>query len=156
MIFWWFSYEKSPFSYGSPSSTDPFPLRKTQRSSAKFTKALTSCPAAWRCSGTTCGDAWTGALVAFHFFWGGDHHGKSLGKPILFAVFWYDDSHFLRESSHMLLDELAASSLVKYLLETEREQVYATASGSNPWFIIMRPIKMGIWAMLCRAFSAWR
>jgi len=45
-------------------------------------------------------------------------------------------------------------SLVKYLLETEREQVYAAALGSNPWFIIMRPIKIGIWAMLCRAFSA--
>ena len=36
------------------------------------------------------------------FFW-----GKTLGKPILFGVFWYDDSHFLRESSHILLDELA-------------------------------------------------
>jgi hypothetical protein len=36
-----------------------------------------------------------------------ENHGKTLGKPILFGVFWYDDSHFLRESSHSLLDELA-------------------------------------------------
>ena len=97
-----------------------------------------------------CMDRCLGRLPCF-FLW------KTMGKPWenLYCLVYFGMTIRIFCGSQVIVCWMnLPCSLVKYLLETEREQVYAAALGSNPWFIIMRPIKIGIWAMLCRAFSA--